>query len=524
MKKILISLLACASVLTSCDMDLAPVGSLDNENAVENVSDCLQFRNGLYTNLRSMGTAIGTVSIQGDEFYGIIINGNILSGVSSGNILSNDNDLAGVWSSCYGIIANTNYFLGLAPEILENPELSTEDHQRISWYIGEAKFIRAYAYYLLTDRYCNSYTNIDPTSTVTGVPITTTYNPSGDQAIYPGRSSLADVYTLMETDLKEAYDAISEWENIPDYRDPHTGEIEIYHKQYLVSQTPILNSWVVKAMQCRLALLKGDYPSAKTLANEIIASPLYSLCARADYANMWSTDTSNEIIFMPYNDNTSEPAAALGTNWNSTDPQNAYFIPTAEVTNDLYTLRDIRLSTFIGSRNLLVDGATITTPIFNKYPGNANLQVNQSGANELRNKSKMFRLSEIYLILAEACYETGDESGANKALTDLRIQRIQRYASSAVDYSGTELRDQIRLERRRELIGEGFRISDLRRWGLGFERTNVSYSNPEVAGIVVVASRINYTPRDHRYVWPIPSDEMEVNPQLRGQQNPGYGN
>jgi len=27
---------------------------------------------------------------------------------------------------------------------------------------------------------------------------------------------------------------------------------------------------------------------------------------------------------------------------------------------------------------------------------------------------------------------------------------------------------------------------------------------------------------DNRWVWPIPKDEMDSNPQLKGQQNPGY--
>lgn len=511
-------------MLTSCDMDLKEPGTLDVDGAVDNVEICLQLRNGLYINLRSMGTAIGTTSIQGDEFYGITINGNVLSNVTSGNILSNDSDLAGIWSSCYGVIASANYFLIHAEALLNNEEivLSTEDQQRINWYIGEAKFVRAYAYYLLTERYCNSYTKIDPEGAITGVPIRLDFNPSNDQSTYPGRSSLAAVYALIDKDLKESYEAISEWENIPDYPDMYTGQIVINHKQYLQTASPILNSWVVKAMQCRMALLKGQYEDAKTLAQEIIASPLYSLCTRSNYENMWAFDNSTEIIYMPYADNSAEPAAALGTNWNSTDPKVSFFIPTADVVNNLYTSRDIRLSVFLSTRNLNVDGSQVETPIFNKYPGNSSLNINPNGGNELRNKSKMFRLSETYLILAEACYETGDETGANQALKDLRSQRILLNPSTV--YTGTELRDQIRLERRRELIGEGFRISDLRRWGLGFDRTDVNYVNPDVAGIIVVASRIVYGENDYRYVWPIPASEMEVNPQIKGQQNPGYGN
>lgn len=134
---------------------------------------------------------------------------------------------------------------------------------------------------------------------------------------------------------------------------------------------------------------------------------------------------------------------------------------------------------------------------------------------------KPFRLSEMYLILAEASYENGDEPTANSALNTLRSNRINRYAETT--YTGLDLRDQIRTERAKELIGEGFRLSDLRRWKLGFTRDGSYPLNPVVTAIFnVVDMQVTYTSDDYRYVWPIPSTEIENNPQLKGQQNPGY--
>ena len=40
--------------------------------------------------------------------------------------------------------------------------------------------------------------------------------------------------------------------------------------------------------------------------------------------------------------------------------------------------------------------------------------------------------------------------------------------------------------------------------------------------IVNAANGLTYTADDYRFVWPIPTREMQVNPQLNGQQNPGY--
>ena len=66
-------------------------------------------------------------------------------------------------------------------------------------------------------------------------------------------------------------------------------------------------------------------------------------------------------------------------------------------------------------------------------------------------------------------------------------------------------------------------MSDLRRWNQGFTRDLDHPENPAITGILVPAGGlVVYQPDDHRYTWPIPSDEISVNPQLKGQQNPGY--
>jgi hypothetical protein len=39
---------------------------------------------------------------------------------------------------------------------------------------------------------------------------------------------------------------------------------------------------------------------------------------------------------------------------------------------------------------------------------------------------------------------------------------------------------------------------------------------------VAAGKNLSYAAGDYRFVWPIPSDEIQVNPQLEGQQNPGY--
>lgn len=115
---------------------------------------------------------------------------------------------------------------------------------------------------------------------------------------------------------------------------------------------------------------------------------------------------------------------------------------------------------------------------------------------------------------------------ANKYINALRTKRISNYKDQTM--SGNTLTEAIRTERCKELLGEGFRLSDLKRWGVGFTRTCAygeidSWYDDLAATLLYPRSRtLSYSAGDYRYVWPIPQAEMEVNPQLKGQQNPGY--
>lgn len=503
MKKIFLSIICLGAMLSSCDMDLQPSGVLDDETALVTVTDCERYRNGFYTNLRALtgGAYISYPEIQMDEFFGTIINGNRHGSLSNGVILSGDSDFESIWGGCYGAISSVNFFLEKVQAIYELETTTAEDRAKLDRFVGEAKFARAYYYYYLVDHFCNSYTNVNPAEAM-GLPLNDTYNPTSDNSTYLSRSSLEDTFKFIEKDAKDAYDAMIAFEET--------------NKTYLVAQAIYLNSNVVKAFQCRIAFLKGDYQTAKTLAEELINDGLYTITLRKDYAKMWTEDTGSEIIFSPYGSQ-SEGAPATGTMWLSALADKADYIPTPFVAEELYVRNDIRNTCFLKSRDLVYESELFTSPSFTKFPGNPAL-----GVNTFQNRTKPFRLSETYLILAESCFELDDEDGANDALNAIRSNRILRF--NPVDYSGTELRDQIRLERQRELIGEGFRMSDLRRWKLGFARTNDAYAAPYAAAgdIVVKAGLISYKEDDYRYVWPIPSSEIQVNPQMKGQQNPGY--
>ena len=117
------------------------------------------------------------------------------------------------------------------------------------------------------------------------------------------------------------------------------------------------------------------------------------------------------------------------------------------------------------------------------------------------NNPKVIRLSEVYLIAAEAALKAGGADPANY-INDLRKQRIAGYE----DVASVTI-DDILTERRLELYGEGHNAWDT--W-----RNKKAVTNAQVP-----AGPINYD--DYRTVMPIPVSEINVsNGKLK--QNEGY--
>lgn len=495
-------------------MNEGPVGVLDDVTALESMDNIVKYRNGFYNNIRGI-TAGGFVyynDIQADMFVGVRGNGNVLGSISLGNFNSVTTDLTGAWSSPYAAIASVNYFLPYAEKMLDADETSAYDKLNLTRFIAEAKWTRAYAYYYLMDHYCQSYNLANPDAPASGLPLITEYDPNGDYSTYPGRSTLNETYAQIEKDLDEAYAGLNAFQQNADEDDLSRA---------LGPNANYLNTYVVEALQARIALLKGDYQTAITKANDVIENSGCKLCTRTNYSGIWTSDTGNELLFVAYGDqNQAGGVSSIGSAWLSANAEDVKYIPAANALAMYDQKADIRYEWFFEDRSISVEGEYHYAPCFVKFPGNPSLDL--TSTNSLKNLPKPFRLSETYLILAEASAANGDEKTANEALNTLRKGRIRSYKDET--YAGTELVNQIRTERAKELIGEGFRISDLRRWNLSFSRSDAySADYDEVPDIIVPAGiAVTYNVGDYRYLWPIPKHEMDANPQLTGQQNPGY--
>lgn len=504
MKKILFALLMVGALVTSCDMDKKPYGSLDNDTAIQNLNDCRRFRNGLYASMRSLTTGgyVNYPEIQMDIFQGVTTNGNRIGEFSNGNINSSTRDIATIWGNIYSVINSANFIINKMDEMLTNNEYTAEEHAELARYDGEAKFVRAYCYYWLADHYCSTYSASIAQSPGRGLPLVTVYNPTGDSSKYPGRSTQDETYKLISDDLTDAYNALLEYEK--------------NENEFVAPNAAYLSSYAVLALQARIALLKGDNTTALSKAEEIIKSQIYKLAEISAYEAMWTKDEGTEAIFRPFMSST-ELGSSLGGAYLSTKLDGADYIPTYDILN-MYDEEDVRFDAFFTVWELAVDGNDVPAYVFKKYPGNEALKT--TATPNYVNMPKMFRMGEIYLIAAEAA-ATVNPTLANKYLNELRSKRIADYEE--INYADQILVQQIRSERLKELIGEGFRMSDLRRWGIGFQRNPDHPENPDINNILVPNGKeLAYPAGDYRFVWPIPSAEMETNPQLAGQQNPGY--
>lgn len=135
-----------------------------------------------------------------------------------------------------------------------------------------------------------------------------------------------------------------------------------------------------------------------------------------------------------------------------------------------------------------------------------------------------FRLAELYLNLAEAKYNMGDEAGAKVALNVIRDRAHMPQVSS----TGATLWSDIVYERRIELAFEEHRFVDVRRWMIAEDVLNKNatgvliYKNSDGSMVYTPGQLVETRKFDasKMYWLPLPKTEIDKNPKL--EQNPGY--
>jgi len=520
MKKLYFGLLMSAAMMTtSCDMDTTNYGVIDQGNAIESVDDCQSFVNGIYSNLRAKGsgTWLNKQDIQMDQFVGLADNGNRMGSMSQGIFNAADNDLATLFYNLYIQIRAANYLVDNADRLLASAETPDADKLQINYYKATAMFARAYAYWYLFDKWVD-YNQADLDAPGKGLPIETSWIATGDRSTYVGRSTIRETVKYVNEDLTTAYMLMKEYEDNVSAANCNPNAIYV-------------SSYAIAALQARFALQTEDYTTALAKAEYVINSGKYPLADADSYAGMWLNDEASELILVG-SAKKGEGGLQIGVAYYTNNMKNTSdYIPTADVILS-YEKGDVRFDAFFELYAMTITGGDYYAYAFTKFPGNPALNTND-GVNSMYNKAKLFRSSEMYLVAAEAAVSgtTKDETKANKYLNDLRTARIQGYDNTRT-LSGDALVNAIRDERGKELIGEGFRLSDIRRWRKGFTRKagfEIFAGSEEFAPLAdimnvvsSISNNVTYTPDNYHLLWPIPTREIQSNPQLASQQNPGY--
>ncbi len=518
MKKIIkLLIIVSLAVLSSCDMDRFPADKIALDNSFQTIEDAGYWNNGMLASFRARqyGKYATLQGRQADEINATKDFGN-RGGAPHGwmSFLAGDYDLRDVWKRYYSALKNVNSFL----ENAEKLKLEGDDASLLEIYKGNAHFIRAFYYLNLAIRFGAPY-NASSANSDLSVPLVKVFNVSDK----PARATNAEVYEFILSEIATAKTLLSGVAG-----KPMSSEI---------------TKDAVLALEARTRLYMSDWAGAYTAATKLINSNTYSLVAAEEksFVDMWVNDTSSEEILQMFVSKPDELASGMISF--GADPSKHVCRPDwlpSQWIIDLYDAKDLRKNVYFDATQITEFGGLFykNISVVAKYKGNPLLAANESDpvwgyVPDGRQAPKVFRLAEMYLIAAEAGYNAG-KSDAIDYLNSLRASR----GLDAVAASGAQLLTEIKNERTRELAFEGFRLWDLRRWGMDMKRRNPQLATvildnlndknespaPDKYGHLAKGPNgyytLNISKTNPKWIWGLPSNDIKVNTNL--VQNPGW--
>lgn len=251
--------------------------------------------------------------------------------------------------------------------------------------------------------------------------------------------------------------------------------------------------YAVRAALARFHLYNENWAEAEAFASDVINSGLYTLVN--DFSDIVTQDFTSESIFEVGYSISDDP----GTNSNI--GLNNLFVGRREIIPSNQAIVALA-SSESGDRF-----SSIKFDINNLVGNDNGWSVAKYGtADEDNNNVVVFRLAEMYLIRAEARAQLQKVTGVNSAQEDVNVLRQRADAPTIGSLTQSQMLLAIEDERRYELAFEGHRWYDLVRTGR--------------ADDVMPAFSQNW--REAYVRWPIPQREIQNNPALAGNQNPGY--
>ncbi|WP_432710293.1 RagB/SusD family nutrient uptake outer membrane protein [Pedobacter sp.] len=365
----------------------------------------------------------------------------------------------------YVIIGNANMIIANIDQA-EGPD---NDKLAIK---GQALAYRAWAYFQMVQLFGERYV-VGGQNNSLAVPLVL-----APQLTPTSRSTVDQVYQQINSDIDQAI--------------ANLGSYKGANKSHLTINT-------AKGIKARIALVQGDWLNAATLARE--ARTGYTLMSNAQYLQGFNDYNNPEWIWASriQSDQTSyfySFFAYMSANYSSTVIRTS----PKSISSALYNTisdTDVRKSVWDPT------GANKDFPI----PTSASLRAPYMSRKFLVADPSLsigdvpyMRAAEMYLIEAEALARSGDDAGAAAALFTLAVNRDEEYTLSS--NTGQALINEIMLQRRVELWGEGFRFYDLKRTNSPLDRTGANHNASYANGVLEVPAN------DNRWQFLIPQDEI----------------
>lgn len=403
---------------------------------------------------------------------------------------ANNNDIYLYWKNAYNGISRCNFILDKSDKInaLSNAEVPQIDKDN---FIGQAKFLRAFYYFLLVERFGD-------------IPLYTTTNvePSG----LP-KSPKTDVYALIISDLQDASTKLKSKSTAEAGRatkgaaDALLGKVYLYQQDYANAKTAFDN--VINSGEYTLTT---DYYDNFSNVNENNTESVFEVqfaysgggaWAYADWGGQDNGDSETSFKSIEYGGlggfHNNDPSHSLVNEYETGDPRkdaNFYF------TGDTWS------GGVVGAINPAAAPA-----YWRKYQKSFNQGTDGGGLSDINHR--VIRYADVLLMAAEVENQLGNIPVAISLMNQVRTRAtMPMYGSVAMNttYPVTtqaEVFTAIMHERRVELAGEQVRFTDLLRWGM--------------------ASTIPGFQVGKHELFPIPQTEFDTNANLSiADQNPGY--
>lgn len=480
MKQTIIYMMLIGALFASCQKDrLEPIPqtSLSDAVAFSTPERAQQQVNGLYAALKAgqlyAGRYMVYQDVRGEDFINITNNGVTAFLTWNFTVTPTANEVQNFWAAAFAAINRANVVIdGLAGSPIA-------DNLR-KQYLAEAKVVRAIAYYALLQLYARPFTEAGGPDKP-GVPLRLTgVTSSGSNNL--ARATVGAVYTQIVKDLNEA----------------ETDLPSTYATADLNTTRAHKNTAI--ALKTRVYLSMGRYADVITEGNKIVpaTAPFEAPTGvkhklNASIATTFATyNTVESILSMPFT------ALDLPGTQNSL---NSYYNPGPNGNGDfalnttgngIVTNTDWKTTDARRAFNI----AAGTQVYLRKWPKNAGSDPDWA---------PVIRYAEVLLNVAEAeARQASSVSSRGLALVNAVRQRSDATTTFA-PATKDELISTILTERRIELLGEGFRTSDVTRTGAAFAAKGSVGAYPASSNL---------------YIWPISQAEIITNKEMK--QNDGY--